>query len=37
MLQFDENGNVTLYPHKVRFNWYDEEIQENWALPNKDW
>jgi hypothetical protein len=36
MLQFDKNGNVTLYPHKVRFHWYDEEIHENWALPNKD-
>lgn len=37
MLQFDKNGNVTLYPHKVRFYWHDEEIQENWALPTKEW
>lgn len=37
MLQFDKNGNVTLFPRKVRYQWTGSEIEENWALPNEDW
>ena len=36
MLQYDENGKVTLYPYKVKYT-RDGEHHEQWALPNKEW
>jgi len=34
MLQYDENGKVTLYPYKVKYT-RDGEHYEQWALPDK--
>ena len=36
MIQFDSNGNASLYPHKVNYTHGDETV-EKWALPSKEW
>lgn len=37
MLKFDKEKKPYIYPYRIKYKLKNGEIEEKWALPNKEW